>query len=314
MRPFVPLLTTRCHNALSPAVPHDVRVVRLPDGRSLGVHEYGDASGLPCLYIPGTPASGLAGGAYHEAARVAGVRLIALDKPGYGVSDAATSRTLSAFSADAQAVAESLGLQRFSLLGESGGAPQALAAAARLANRVERTVIVAGMGPYDDAAMFHAMKPGNRRLMAVARHAPVLLRLPMALTRRSLLNPRRSEAYVRAQLAHAGPADRRALEQLMAEADVTAPARDALRAGTKAVAAELAMLARRWDFDVADITGPVELWHGAEDVNVPPAVAVSLGRRLPNAIVRVIEGEGHAVGWSQRRPIMAVLAGAEIPA
>ena len=102
------------------------------------------------------------------------------------------------------------------------------------------------------------------------------------------------------------------MEQMAAQFDITAPARDALRAGTKAVAVELAMLARAWDFDLADVTARVELWHGSEDVNVPPAVARSLASRLPNAVAHVLQGEGHAVGWSQRHAIMTSFAGAEI--
>ncbi|HUR09312.1 MAG TPA: alpha/beta hydrolase [Nonomuraea sp.] len=311
---FLPLLTTRCHNLLSELMDPRARVIRLGDGRSLGMYEFGDLTGRPCLYIPGTPASGLAGAAYSEAARVAGVHLIALDKPGYGRSDLVSPRTLRAFARDVAAVARALDMPRLCVFGESGGGPQALAAAALMSGQVALTVIAAGTGPVDEPAMFAGMKPSNRRLLRVARHAPFLLRPPMALTRRSLLNPTRREAFVQAQLAAAGPADRRAIEQMAALFDVTAAAADALRAGTKAVAVELAMLARPWDFDLADVTGRVELWHGADDVNVPPAVALLLAHRLPNAVAHVLPGEGHAVGWSRRQAIMASLSGAELAA
>lgn len=289
-------------------------IISLPDGRSLGFYEFGDPAGEPCLYIPGTPASGLAGAAYADAARAVGVRLIAVDKPGYGLSGRTSTRTLRAFATDMRALADALDVPRFCLFGESGGGPQALATAAIVSDRVGLTVIAAGTGPVDDPAMRVGMKPSNRRLLRVARHVPLLLRPPMALTRRRLLDPTRRAAFVRAQLARAGPADRRAIEQMAATLDITAPAADALRAGTKAVAAELAMLARPWGFDLAEVSGRVELWHGAEDVNVPPAVALCLAGRLPHAVAHVLDGEGHAVGWSLRQAIMTSLAAAGLAA
>lgn len=283
-------------------------VITLPDGRALGVHEFGDPAGVPCVYVPGTPSSGLAGKAYDAAASAAGVRLIAVDKPGYGSSSMTPRRTLRAFAADVGALADALGLDRFCLFGESGGGPQALTAAALLADHVRLTVIAAGMGPVDEPEVFAAMKRSNRRLLSIARRAPFLLRAPMALTRRSLVDPKRRAAFVRAQLESSGPSDRRAIEQMTAQFDITAAARDALRAGTRAVAAELSMLARGWDVDLSAVTGRVEFWHGTEDVNVPPAVALSLARQLPNAVVHVLPAEGHAVGWSQRQTIMISLA------
>lgn len=283
-------------------------VVTLPDGRALGFHEFGDPAGSPCLYIPGTPSSGLAGLAYDAAARAVGVRLIGVDKPGYGISSMTPRRTMAAFGEDVRGLADLLGLDEFRLFGESGGGPQALAAAALVGNRVPLTVVAAGMGMLDERVLLAAMRPSNRRLLRVARRAPILLRPPMALTRRSLLDPKRCAAFVKRQLAESGPADRRAIEQMTAQFDITAAARDALRTGTRAVAAELRMLARPWDVDIAGVAGRVELWHGSDDVNVPPAVALSLARRLPNAVAHVLPGEGHAVGWSQRETIMASLA------
>ena len=288
----------------------DLSLVRLRDGRALAWHEFGASDGHPCLYVPGTPASGLAGAAYDEAARLAGVRLIALDKPGYGRSDAAVPRTLPRFAADVHEMTQSLGLGSICLFGESGGGPQALSAAAGLGERVRLTVIAAGMGSPDDPVVLRDMKPANRRLLVLARRSPSLLRLPMALTRRSLLDPRKRDRYVQAQLAQAGTADRVALVELMAQGDLTAAGRDALGAGTSAVASELAMLARPWGIDLGQVTSRVELWHGSDDVNVPPVAAVSLAERLPNAVVHVVEGAGHAVGWMQRHALMAAVADA----
>jgi pimeloyl-ACP methyl ester carboxylesterase len=282
--------------------------VSLPDGRSLLVHEYGDPAGAPCVYVPGTPASGLSGRLYDVAARAAGVRLLAVDKPGYGGSSYQPGRTLVGFAADVEHVADRLGLHRFAVVGESGGGPHALAVALALPARVTVAVTVAGMGPPDEAWVLEGMQAGNRRLVTLARRAPWAVRLPMALTRRALLNDKRRERFVAATLAKAGPGDARALRAMAAEHDVTASARDALRDSSRGAAQELAVLSRAWGFDPADIRCRVELWHGSEDVNVPAAVADGLAEQIPDAIARVIQGEGHAVGWSRRRDLMATVA------
>ena len=280
----------------------------LSDGRTLLVRAYGDPDGAPCLYIPGTPASGLAGALYDDAARAAGVRLLSVDKPGYGRSTYERGRTLMGFAADLEHLADGLGLVRFAVIGESGGGPHALAVAHSLAHRITLAVVIAGMGRAEDPTVLAEMKPANRRLVSLARRGPWAVRLPMALTRRALRSPHGRKRLIAATLAAAGPGDARALHDMAAVHDVTAVAHDALRRSSRGAAQELALLARPWGFEPSDIRCPVELWHGSEDVNVPAAVAEGLARQVPGAVARVLTGEGHAVGWSQRHGLMATVA------
>ncbi len=277
----------------------------LPDLRRLAVHAYGDPSGVACFYLPGTPASGLAGAAYHDAAAAAGVRLLAIDKPGYGGSDPHPGRTLLDLADDVVHVADSLELGRFAVLGESGGGPHALAVGSLVPARVSVLLVTSGAGPVSERWAVDGMKPANRRLMALARRAPWALRVPMALTRRALLDPARSQRLVARQLQHAPAVDRRVLTHLAGQLDVTASPRDALRVSGRAAAQELSLLARPWGFALSSVTCHVELWHGVEDVNVPFAVAERLAEELPDAVAHVVAAEGHAVGWSRRADLFA---------
>ena len=97
-------------------------VIILADGRPLSWHEFGDPDGSPVIYTAGTPVSGLGGACYDETARAAGLRWISPDKPGYGASGHQRRRSLASWSDDLRALAGHLGLDRFSLAGESGGA------------------------------------------------------------------------------------------------------------------------------------------------------------------------------------------------
>ena len=280
----------------------------LPDGRTLTVHAFGDTTGSPCVYVPGTPASGLAGRLYDDAARAAGVRLLSVDKPGYGGSTYQRRRTLTGFAADIGHLLDGLGVHRFAVIGESGGGPHALAVAHALPDRVTIALAVAGMGPADDPSVLAGMKPSNRRLVTLARLGPWTVRLPMALTRRALSSAPRRERLVAKTLAEAGPGDARALQEMAAGQEPTAAARDAMRDSSRGAAQELALLSRAWGFDPEGIRCNVELWHGVEDVNVPAAVAEGLARRIVGATARVLPDEGHAVGWSRRHELMGTVA------
>ena len=280
----------------------------LRDGRRLAFHEYGAPDGVACVYLPGTPSSGLAGAEYDEAAAAAGVRLICVDKPGYGGSDRHARRTLRDLATDVAALADHLGFARFGVIGESGGGPHALAVAHDLPDRLSVAVVVAGMGPATEPWVLDGMKPANRRLLAVGRRAPWALHLPMWLTRRALLDPARAARLIARQIDSAGPADRSALQDMAAHLDLSAPARDALRASGRGAAQELSLLSRPWGFAIEAIRCPVHLWHGTEDVNVPPAVAEQLAARLPHATLHLVPDAGHAVGWSRRTEILAAVA------
>src|SRR6185312_3853086 len=104
--------------------------VRLADGRTLACLELGDPSGPPVLYFHGYPGSRLEARVAAAAARRLGLRLLAVDRPGFGQSTFQTGRSIGAWAADVAALADRLALGRFSIVGVSGGGPYALACAA----------------------------------------------------------------------------------------------------------------------------------------------------------------------------------------
>lgn len=279
------------------------KTMRLRDGRLLAWYEFGDRDGVPCLYMPGTPESGLAGGCYETAARDAGVRLISVDRPGYGHSDFAAGRTLRSWPADVDQLAEHLGLQRYAIAGESGGGPHALAVSHALAPSVTVTVLLAAMGPGTESWVREGMRPSNVMFYFLARYLPGLLRLPLLAMRHAQDRPQLTAWFER----QAPAADRRVTQDPDYQVRHQAVP-DALRAGTAAAAQELALFARPWEFDLAALSGPVHLWHGSEDTNVPIRVARALAARLPHAATHFVSGAGHSVGFEQRAEVMRTVA------
>jgi pimeloyl-ACP methyl ester carboxylesterase len=273
----------------------------LPDGRRLNWHEFGDPDGSPVIYTPGTPVSGLIGGWYDETARAAGLRWISPDKPGYGGSDYQRDRGLISWSDDLAELAGHLGMDRFALAGESGGAPFTLAAARQLADRVSMVILIAPGGPISPAERA-GMKPRNRVMNWLGRNAPVLNSVPLAAMAWSLATPARRKRGLEREMARTPDADQAGLRM---EFDAVA---DAFRHGLRAAMQELALVGRPWPFPLSEISTPVHLWHGAVDRNVPIAYARRLAHELPDATLHVSGSSEHDVGLDRRGEIMSVLA------
>src|SRR5688500_17491209 len=101
-----------------------------PDGRRLAWEIYGNKSGRPVFLLHGSPASRLGPRPSERTLRDEDICLITFDRSGYGRSDPDPGRTIAKVAGDVKAIADSLGLHRFSVVGRSGGGPHALACAA----------------------------------------------------------------------------------------------------------------------------------------------------------------------------------------
>jgi pimeloyl-ACP methyl ester carboxylesterase len=87
------------------------------------------------------------------AARLPGLDIVALDLPGHGLSDhrpPGQHYHFVDFVADVIASADALGWERFALIGHSMGAGIASLIAASFPQRVERLVLIEGLGPWGD--------------------------------------------------------------------------------------------------------------------------------------------------------------------
>jgi len=103
--------------------------ITLAGGRKLGYAEYGDPSGAPILFFHGGNDSRLEGALLQETTQRLQVRLIAPDRPGYGLSDFQPNRQFLDWPADVAELAEALGMDRFAVIGHSGDSPHVAALA-----------------------------------------------------------------------------------------------------------------------------------------------------------------------------------------
>ena len=118
------------------------KTIRLPDGRQLGYAEYGDPKGMPLLFFHGTPGSRLRLSHIDPLARDLGVRVVAPERPGFGLSDFQPKRTLLDWVHDVEVLADRLRLEHFATMGISSGGPYVAATAYKLPDRVTKAALI----------------------------------------------------------------------------------------------------------------------------------------------------------------------------
>ncbi len=101
----------------------DTRVMELPDGRELAWLEAGRPRGRPVFAFHGTPGSRRQVSFDEKSIAAAGVRMIAPDRPGYGLSSFHPRRSLVDWAADVSALADHLKLDSFTVVGRLGRGP-----------------------------------------------------------------------------------------------------------------------------------------------------------------------------------------------
>jgi pimeloyl-ACP methyl ester carboxylesterase len=267
------------------------RQIKLPDGRELCVGRYGPDDGQPIIAFHGTPGSHRMWRAGVEAAHTHGFRLIAADRPGYGGSTAQPGRTITTAVADLAHVVSAYKLDRFGLLGVSGGTPFACAAAATYGDRITTLGLVSPLAPVAEADMRPHIRLKDHVLFLHASRYPRALRaasMPASALMRWFPKP----MFQLSRLS-AGKADRELLGQSHIAAAIVADGMAAAASGLDGAIADLAIYGQPWGVDFAAITAPTRLWIGTADTIVPVDAAIALGHRIKGCEITRLPGAGH---------------------
>ena len=267
------------------------QVLRLADGRRIGFAEYGDPEGQPVLAIHGTPGSRLMFALTDATARERRLRIVAPERPGYGLSDFQLQRSLAEAASDLEQCADALGLSRFALIGVSGGGPYAVAAAAAMPRRIALLALINPVGPIAEC---------DRRIRISKAHRLIFNRLgrsDAACTAffwplRKLVHSAPGLAYRVLQL-RVPASDRTVLARDEVRVSLQAALREGLRPGIDGARQDLRLYCGKWQLSLRDIDVPTILWQGSDDAIVPPGAAYDLAETLPNCRLDVIQGGGH---------------------
>jgi pimeloyl-ACP methyl ester carboxylesterase len=271
------------------------RDLELGDGRRLHVYDVG-GGGLAVFWQHGTPNLGEPPAPLLPSAGRLAVRFVSHDRPGYGGSTALPGRDVASVAVDVAAIADALGIERFAVMGHSGGGVYALACAALLPERVLGVVCASGMAPFGAEGLdwFAGMgSAGAAELRAATRGRAALEQL-LASTE---FDP---EQFT--------PADHAALAGPWSW--LGGIAEKALEGGVGAMVDDDLSYVVPWGFDPGQVRAPALVLHGGQDRMVPSAHGEWLARRIPSAElwlrpddghVSVLESADEALGWLRER-------------
>jgi pimeloyl-ACP methyl ester carboxylesterase len=264
----------------------------LADGRRLAYTVTGPADGAPVFYCHGAIGTPVNRTLDLEALTAElSVRYIAPSRPGIGGSDPHPGRTILSFAADARQLVDHLELDAVDVVGVSAGGPYALALSHALGSRVGAVAVVSSLSPLCAPHATPGLPERIRLPLAMLAHHPVSVRrlgnalLPLLSARPGLLN--------RVISAHAAPSERARLVTPGERRATTAAFFGSCSGGVGGLVEDYRVYASPWGFDPAQITAPVDLWHGVADRLVPVEHALALAAALPHCETFLDAEEGH---------------------
>ena len=273
--------------------PTEQRIV-LKDGRTLGFAEYGDPKGEPFLEFHGCPSSRLEAGNYDEAGKKLGVRVIGIDRPGFGISTYVKGYRIVDWPTDVTEFAETLGLDRFPVAGISSGSPYALACARFIPERLKGCAVVSGVPPLVvqdekiDAGQFlmaEALLQGR-----LAKSLPFATR---AIYRYILWQIRKDPVKAIQQVKGHAASDIEILKRPEVKQHFQDMIIESSRNGVRGPVDSIALELKGWGFSLSDISMKINIWHGELDYMEFPAGAKYVASKLPNPNLHIVPNAGH---------------------
>lgn len=286
-----------------PDAPPEIQTFLLPCGRTLSYAEQGSPNGTPIFYFHGTPGSCLDSSFSPEAIQKYNVRIISVDRPGYGRSSLQKNRKILDWPMDVEQLARCLQLSEYRVLGWSGGAPSALACAARLPReRLKGVGIECGVGP--DYVQFSTTTRSRARLnlFMVARLLmrpttwilDLLLRKVTRYTNDEIKKMRLLEFpnYIKRP-------DRTLLSFIKKRwcpdpEDSESSYPDIFPEGFRGFLIDCWLIASPWGFNLEDISfDTVKMWYGTEDDKTPVSMGRRMAEKLQHATLTEHGGKSH---------------------
>lgn len=277
-------------------------MVSLADERVIAYLEGGDPQGYPVFGLHGTPGCRLArwfdDGIYTRA----GVRYFTTDRAGFGRSSRHKGRSVADEASDILAVADSLGIEHFSVVGGSGGGPHSLACGALLINRVERVACQSSIAPLHDGGM----NPEEWVKGMAQEHAIEISWAEageMELNHQIEIEQQKMMALITSDPSKLlGESMGKGDQEFLLHPEVTEVFNDVIAEqavlGVGGWVDDIIAFTKPWGFDLSKIPVPVLITHGAEDMSAPLAHGIWLAKHIPNATIQINELGGHLPDYS----------------
>jgi pimeloyl-ACP methyl ester carboxylesterase len=273
--------------------------MQLQDGRILAWSGWGAVEGLPVLFCTAAGMSGSLGFGAEDLTDL-GLRLIAIDRPGLGKSDAHPTKTLASWAVDIRELIQFNHLQTVTAVGFSQGAPFAFVLAAQ--DLVEAIAIVSGQDELAHPKIRPLLHPDVAQMVTAIERDPVAFEkhfLQIA-TWEELWQLVVSMSGERDRLLYLDECFNQAFQRGLQEGFVQ---------GVEGYVRDLVNAVNEWSFAVEDITIPVGLWYGSLDTSTvhSPDFGATLADRLPQSTLTVDSNEWGSILWTRSQDILRKL-------
>jgi pimeloyl-ACP methyl ester carboxylesterase len=281
---------------------------RLEDGRRIAFDDIGPRDGFPVLLLHGTPGSRRGPRPRGIVLHRLGIRLITYDRPGYGDSPRIEGRNVADAAQDALAIMTKLKIDRFGVVGRSGGGPHALACGAdeHLRKRITRIAVLVSLAPTDAPDWYDGMNDDNRENFghAVADTATLETEIRRR-AKETMADPDYLLTLLGDQMT---VADRQVVSDAALRRILRMSYRDALKNGEDGWIDDVLALRRAWKVDLRAITAPVKVWHGKDDTFAPAAHSAYLASAIDGAELDLRDGAAHFDAMPELPRILSWLA------
>ena len=259
--------------------------------RRFGAAPHSDGARNVVIALHGTPGSRLKFAAMDAPAKALGIEVIAPDRWGYGKTDVPSRPSLSQFVDDLAAFADGLGVERFAVVGVSGGGPYATCSAALLGRRIRALGLVSPVGPIAGRTAAKDMTLFHKFCFGVLPRLSFVTGAVFGLFRFGLRTA--PSVAMKIAMAHAAPADKETIAQDVVRHRLITTFQEGLRPGLRGPMIDLQLFGREWGVQLNTITAPSRLWIGGDDRNVPLTAARDLSDCISQCAYCELAGEGH---------------------
>ena len=271
----------------------NTRYYTLKDKRILAYVEYGAPKGYPVFYAHGGLSSRLEGLFFHEEALRRGFRLIATDRPGMGESTFLPNRKLLDYPEDIVEFADALGIDKFGVIGWSGGGAHTTVCAYAIPERLTFNILLCGYTNFvelPDAICLLKNRFDQESVVLFKKH-PLMFRIFFGLMHLGIKYF--PESYYLEILRNLCPADIKIASSESFKDIFIEDQKEAFKQGSKGVSVDAAIHYVDWGLRLKDIACKLHVFHGSEDYLVPIEYAQNIAENAPDCELHTLKGEGH---------------------
>ena len=279
----------------------DYKIFELADGRNQAYVEYGDPNGEPVFHCHSVLGSRLElAFDAHEISKKKEVRLIVVDRPGYGASDPDPKTSFIKWVKDLLQLADHLNVVKFSLTGYAMGGIYALACAHEIPERLKKVAVISSCMAPDSPSDYEDIVPLYKMNYRLAKHIPKVYGLLSAVLVKGVVSDPAS--FFEQFSAKLGEADRDVLHSEMFKTEMFTALKEGFRLGGKASSRDVVQLMHNWSFKLSNIKTHITLWHGSKDYHVPLVLGERFTKHIKSTTLHIKEEQGHYMfytHWSE---------------